>query len=154
MGLAGIGRFGDVLVISKSLRVALLDREFHRMILLTQLCAAAVLLNPAGFAVYPEVFNVAGNPNIGSMYEWDALTLRSAQGQSAVAAALLAFIAIKLSPRRMHCGEMLAFVLTGLLAMWSGRMLNWWAPIAGIVIGTHLIAAMRGDDVASESAAG
>ena len=143
MGLAGIGRFGDVLVISKSLRVALLDRELHRTILLTQLCAAAVLVNPAGFAIYPEVFNVAGNPNIGSMFEWDALTLRSAQGQSAVAAALLAFMAIKLSPRRMHCGEMLAFVLTGLLAMWSGRMLNWWAPIAGIVIGTHLIAAMR-----------
>jgi hypothetical protein len=43
----------------------------------------------------------------------------------------------------MHCGEILAFVSTGLLAMWSGRMLNWWAPIAGIVIGTHLIAAMR-----------
>jgi hypothetical protein len=143
MGLAGIGRFGDLLVISKSLRIALLDREFHRTILLTQLCAAAALLNPAGFAIYPEVLNVAGNPNIGSMFEWDALTLRSAQGQSACAAALLAFIAIKLSPRRMHCGEMLAFVITGLLAMWSGRMLNWWAPIAGIVIGTHLIAAMR-----------
>jgi hypothetical protein len=143
MGLAGIGRFGDVLVISKSMRVALLDREFHRTILLTQICAAAVLLNPAGLAIYPEVLNVAGNPNIESMFEWDALTLRSAQGQSAAAAALLAFIAIKLSPRRMHCGEMLAFVLTGLLAAWSARMLNWWAPLAGIVVGTHLIAAMR-----------
>ncbi len=143
MGLTGIGRFGDVLVISKSLRVALLDREFHRTILLTQLCAAAALINPSGFAIYPEVFNMAGNPNIHSMFEWDALTLRSAQGQSATAAALLAFMAIKLSPRRLHTGEMLAFVLTGLLAMWSGRMLNWWAPIAGIVTGTHLIASMR-----------
>ena len=27
--------------------------------------------------------------------------------------------------------------------MWSGRMLNWWAPIAGMVIGTHLIASIR-----------
>ncbi len=143
MGIAGIGRFADVFVISKSLRVALLDREFHRTILLTQLCGAAVLLNPAGLAIYPEVLNVAGNPNIESMFEWDALSLRSAQGQSAAAAALLAFIAIKLSPRRMHCGEMLAFVATGLLAAWSGRMLNWWAPLAGIITATHLIAAMR-----------
>ena len=143
MGLTGIGRFADVLVISKSLRVALFDRDLHRTILLTQLCAAAALLNPAGFAIYPEVFNVAGNPNIGAMFEWDALTLRSAQGQSAAAAALLAFMAIKLSPRRMRCGEMLAFVITGLLAMWSGRMLNWWAPLAGIIVGTHLVAAMR-----------
>ncbi len=143
MGLAAIGRFGDVLVISKSLRVALLDRELHRTILLTQLCAAAVLLNPAGIAVYAEVLSFAGNSNLGSMFEWDALTLRSAQGQSAAAAALLAFMAIKLSPRRMRCGEMLAFVLTGLLATWSGRMLNWWAPFVGIIVGTHLIAAMR-----------
>ena len=143
MGFAGIGRFGDVLAISKSLRVALLDREFHRTILLTQLCAAAVLLNPAGIGIYPEVMNVAGNPNIESMFEWDALTLRTAQGQSAAAAALLACFAIKLSPRRMHCGEMLAFVATGLLAAWSARMLNWWAPLAGIITGTHLIAGMR-----------
>ena len=143
MAITGIGRFGDVLVVSKSLRLALRDRELHRTILLTQLCAAAVLINPAGFAIYPEVLNVAGNPNIGSMFEWDALTLRSAQGQSAAAVALLAFMAIKLSPRRLHCGEMLAFVATGLLAMWSARMLNWWAPVAGILAGTHLLAAMR-----------
>lgn len=143
MGIAGIGRFADVLAISKSLRVALLDREFHRTILLTQLCSAAVLLNPSGIAIYPEVMNVAGNPNIESMFEWDALTLRTSQGQSAAAAALLAIMAIKLSPRRMHCGEMLALVTTGLLAAWSARMLNWWAPLVGIVTGTHLIAAMR-----------
>lgn len=143
MAITGIGRFGDVRVISKSLRLALLDRELHRTILLTQLCAAAVLINPAGLAIYPEVLNVAGNPNIGSMFEWDALTLRSAQGQSAAAVALLAFMAIKLSPRRLHCGEVLAFVVTGLLAMWSARMLNWWAPVAGILAGTHLLAAMR-----------
>lgn len=143
MGIAGLGRFGDVLVISKSIRVALLDRDFHRTILLTQLCAVAVLLNPSGLSIYPEVLNVAGNSNIESMFEWDALTLRSAQGQSAAAAALLAFLAIKLSPRRMHCGEILAFVTTGLLAAWSARMLNWWAPLAGLVTGTHLLAAIR-----------
>ncbi len=143
MALTAIGRFGDVLGISKSLRLALLDRELHRTVLLTQLCAAAVLINPSGLAVYPEVLNVAGNPNIESMFEWDALTLRSAQGQSAAAVALLAFMAIKLSPRRLHCGEVLAFVTSGLLAMWSARMLNWWAPVAGILAGTHLLAAMR-----------
>jgi hypothetical protein len=143
MGIAAAGRFGDVLVISKSLRVAIVDREFVRTILLTQLCAAAVLLNPSGLAVYPEVLSMAGNPNVGSMFEWDALTLRSAQGQSATAVALLAFIAFKLSPRRIRCGEMLAFVVTGLLAMWSARMLNWWAPVAGLLAGTHLVASMR-----------
>jgi hypothetical protein len=143
LGLTAVGRFGDVLVISRSLKVALLDRELHRTLLLLQVCGIAVLLNPAGLAIYPEVLNVAGNPNIESMFEWDALTLRTAQGQSAAAVALLAFFAIKLSPRRMHCGEMLSFVVIGLMAAYSARMLNWWAPIAGLVTGTHLIAGMR-----------
>lgn len=143
LGLTAVGRFGDVVVTGKSLRVALLDRQLHRIVLLGQLCAAAVLLNPAGLAIYPEVLNVAGNPNIESMFEWEPLTIRTAMGQSAAAAALLAFIAIKLSPRRLHCLETLAFVITGGLALWSARMLNWWAPVVGIVTGTHLMAAIR-----------
>jgi hypothetical protein len=143
LGLTAAGRFGDVLVFSKSLRIAVKDRHLHRLILLTQLCAAAVLLNPAGIAIYPEVMNVAGNSNINSMLEWDALTIRSPQGQSAAAAAFLAIIAIRLSPRRLHCGEMLAFAVTGLLTMWSSRMVNWWGPVAGLVVGVHLTAAIR-----------
>lgn len=143
LGLTAVGRFADVAVISRKARTAIFDREFHKILLLTQLCSIAVLCNPNGLAVYPEVFNVAGNPNIESMFEWDAMTLRSADGQSAAAAALLAFFAIKLSPRRIRSGEILAFVITGLLAAWSQRMVNWWTPITGIITATHLIAAIR-----------
>lgn len=143
LGITAIGRFADVLVISRKFRTAIADRQLHRTLLLIQLCAAAVLVNPAGLAIYPEVLNVAKNPNIESMFEWDAMTLRSADGQAAAAAALLAFFAFKLSPRRMKSGEILAFVVTGLLAAWSERMINWWTPIAGIMTATHLLAAMR-----------
>lgn len=143
LGLAALGRFGDVVVIARSLKTALLDREFHKTILLTQLCAAAVLLNPSGLSVYPEVFNVAGNENVASMFEWEPLTLRLPHGQTAAAVLLLAIMAIRLSPRRIHCGEMLAFVTTGLLAAWSARMLNWWAPVAALLIGVHLTAGIR-----------
>lgn len=143
LGLTALGRFGDVLVISRSAKTALLDRDLHRTILLTQLCAAAVLLNPSGLGVYPEVFNVAGNANVASMFEWEPLTLRLSHGQTAAAVLLLSIMAIRLSPRRIHCADMLAFVTTGLLAAWSARMLNWWAPVAAIMIGIHLTAGIR-----------
>ena len=138
------GRFGDVLFRSRSLPVTLGDPEAWRGLLLLQLCAVAVLANPAGLLVYPEVLQFSANPNVESMFEWAPLTLRSVQGQWYAAAVLLTMLALKITPRRIRCGEVLLLVLTGALAAWSVRMLNWFAPVAGVVAGVHLVAGVRG----------
>lgn len=138
------GRFGDVLFRSRSLPVTLGDPEAWRGLLLLQLCAVAVLANPAGLLVYPEVLQFSANLNVESMFEWAPLTLRSVQGQWYAAAVLLTMLALKISPRRIRCGEVLLLVVTGMLAAWSVRMLNWFAPVAGVVAGVHLVAGVRG----------
>ena len=138
------GRWGDVLIRSRSLNLSFADPEALRALLLLQLCAAAALLNPSGLAVYTEIFSVSQNPNVESMFEWSPLTLRSANGQWYAVAVLLAAFSLKITPRRIRCGEVLALVGTGLLAAWSARMLNWFAPVAGLVIGVHLTAGLRG----------
>ena len=138
------GRWGDVLMRSRSLNLSFADPEALRALLLLQLCAAAALLNPSGLAVYTEIFSVSQNPNVESMFEWSPLTLRSANGQWYAVAVLLAAFSLKITPRRIRCGEVLALVGTGLLAAWSARMLNWFAPVAGLVIGVHLTAGLRG----------
>ncbi len=138
------GRCGDVLIRSRSLNLSFADPEALRALLLLQLCAAAALLNPSGPAVYTEIFSVSQNPNVESMFEWSPLTLRSANGQWYAVAVLLAAFSLKITPRRIRCGEVLALVGTGLLAAWSARMLNWFAPVAGLVIGVHLTAGLRG----------
>ncbi len=138
------GRWGDVLMRSRSLNLSFADPEALRALLLLQLCAAAALLNPSGPAVYTEIFSVSQNPNVESMFEWSPLTLRSANGQWYAVAVLLAAFSLKITPRRIRCGEVLALVGTGLLAAWSARMLNWFAPVAGLVIGVHLTAGLRG----------
>lgn len=138
------GRCGDVLMRSRSLNLSFGDPEALRALLLLQLCAAAALLNPSGLAVYTEIFSVAQNPNVESMFEWSPLTLRSTNGQWYAVAVLLAAFSLKITPRRIRCGEVLALVGTGLLAAWSARMLNWFAPVAGLVIGVHLTAGLRG----------
>ena len=143
MALTGAGRFLDVWYRSRSLRMAFLDRQFDRTFLLTQLCATAVLLNPAGLAIYREVLQISGNPNISSMFEWAPLTLRSIQGQWAAGMTLLLIVITHLSPRRIRLTESLPLIAMGLLALWSSRMINWWAPLMGIAIGVHGIAAVR-----------
>lgn len=143
LALTATGRCMDVWLRSRRLRLALADAQALQLLLLLQLCAAAVLLNPSGLAVYPEVLQVAGSPNVDSMFEWNALTLRMQQGQWAAGLSLLLLLALQLTPRRARLVEMLPLVATGLLACWSARMINWWAPLLAIVTATHLTAAVR-----------
>lgn len=143
MGLAAAGRFCDIWLRSRSLRLAFLDSRADQTILLTQLCAVAALVNPSGMAIYPEVFHVAGNANVDTMFEWSALTLRSQQGQCFAVMLILLLTAMKLSPRRVRLIEVFPLIATGLLTLWSARMINWWAPVCAIVTATHLTAVVR-----------
>jgi hypothetical protein len=143
LALTGFGRFADVWIRSGSLRMAVTESQFDRTILLTQICAAAVLLNPYGLAVYGEVFSVAANPNIQSMFEWNPLNLRMNQGQWSAGLMTLLLIMLKLTPRRVRCVEVLPLLATGLMTMWSARMINWWAPLMAVVTATHLMAVIR-----------
>ncbi|HIE96765.1 MAG TPA: hypothetical protein EYQ63_07070 [Fuerstia sp.] len=143
MGLVVVGRVVDVFLQTRSLSQAFRSRPTIRLILLTQLCAAAALLNPSGLAIYHEVLRVGSHPNIATMFEWDPLTLRMQQGQLAAGAAVLLLFALRFSPRRLRAVEMLPLLVTGGMAMWSGRMLNWFAPVCAMVICVHAAAAWR-----------
>ncbi|MCP4509050.1 MAG: hypothetical protein GY826_21970 [Fuerstiella sp.] len=143
MGLFVVGRVIDVLFRTRSLTKAVRNRKTIRLLLMTQLCAAAALLNPGGLAIYHEVIRVGSHPNITTMYEWDPLTLRMKQGQMTAAAAVLLLLALRASPRRLRATEMLPLLVTGGMALWSGRMLNWFAPVCAVVICVHAAAAWR-----------
>ena len=120
MGLFVVGHVVDVLFRTRSISHAIRNRQTMQLVLLTQLCAAAALLNPSGLAIYHEVLRVGSHPNIGTMYEWDPLTLRMQQGQMAAGAALLLLLTLRVSPRRLRATEMLPLLVTGGMALWSG----------------------------------
>lgn len=143
MGTAAAGRLIDSLIRTRSLLHSLRDRSLIRTILLTQLCAAAALLNPWGPAVYTEVLNFSSNPNLASMFEWDALSIRGPRGQDAAAVLALLFFATAVTPRRIRTMEVLLLAVTGYQAAWSARMLNWWIPPAALFVAIHISAALR-----------
>ena len=143
MGLYTIGTAMDLIFSTRSLRQTLASRRLWKLILLTQLSATAVLLNPNGLTIYHEVLRVGSHPNVQTMYEWDPLTLRMKQGQAFAAAAVVLLLLLRLSPRRLRSAELLPLLVLGLMAMWSGRMINWFAPLAGLMIGCHGAAVCR-----------
>jgi len=143
LGLAVLGRAGDLLRASRSPRLVFADPTLHRLLLLLQLSAAAVLINPFGMAAYAEVFSVAGHPNMSSMLEWNPLTLRMPAGQRFAALALGTTLLLGLTPRRVRTTELLILTVTALLTAWSARMLNWFTPAAALIAGVHLAAVVR-----------
>ena len=138
LSLAALGRAADILRCSRSPRLALLDPVVHRLLLLLQLSAAAILINPFGPAAWAEVFSVAAHPNLANMLEWNPLTLRIPAGQRAAALTLLTTLALGLTPRRVRSTELLILVVTAFMAAWSARMLNWFTPAAALIASIHL----------------
>ena len=140
LGLMATGRVFDVIWRTGRVGAAFRDAEARRLVLLTQLAAAAVLLNPYGIGIYGEVFAVTGNPNLADLSEWDPLSLRMLQGQAAAAITFGLFLLYRMSPRRVTCGEVLSLVIFGLGMLWTSRLINWWAPLATYYVGVHLAA--------------
>ncbi|MGH7199302.1 MAG: hypothetical protein ACREJB_01775, partial [Planctomycetaceae bacterium] len=137
------GRAWDVFWKRRSLRAVVRDRPVRRLLLLTELAAVAVLINPYGFGLYHEVWTFAGHPNLIDIVEWDPLTLRSRQGQIFALASLALITAYRLSPRRIRATEVLLLAGLGGLALWSSRLIVWWAPVAAYYLVLHLNAIRR-----------
>ena len=142
LGLMAIGRAFDVIWRTGQVSAAFRDGETRRLVLLTQLAAVAVLVNPYGIGLYGEVLAVTSNPNLADLFEWEPLSLRMNQGQAAAAITIALFLLYRLSPRRVTCGEVLSLIVFGLAMLWTSRMINWWSPLAAYYVGLHLAAVL------------
>ena len=138
-----VGRGGDVLRRTDKFKSVLQDWPFWRLVLLTELAAAAVLLNPYGLRLYADAWLFSKNPNLADLPEWDPLTLRMFQGQAAAAVALALLFLYRMTPRRIVTGEVLALVLFGGAMLWTSRMIVWWAPVAAYCLTVHAAAVRR-----------
>lgn len=130
--LAGLaaGRAIDLGVRCGEFRAVQRDSHVRRYVLLLELAAAAVLLNPYGVRLYAEVLNVSNNANVAELVEWAPLQLRMSQGKATAVIALLLIVLYRLSPRRVTSAEVLLLFGFGAASLWSSRMLVWWVPLA------------------------
>ncbi len=146
LGLLGcfcLGRALDLFRQTGSLRTVWGDNRVRRLFLLTELAAAAVLVNPYTIRLYVEALRFSSNENLEDLTEWHPLTLREDQGLLFVGAAVLLAVLYRLSPRRVRSWEVLTLVGLGLSTMWSTRMIVWWAPVAALLLAQHSFAVWR-----------
>lgn len=138
-----LGRAIDVVRRSGKPAALLHDVRLRRLFVLTELATIATLINPYGLGLYATVLTFGSNPNLASIVEWQPLTISMAQGQAAAVAALLLFLTYRVSPRRVATAEVLALAVFGAAALWTSRMILWWAPLAAVLLALHGAAAWR-----------
>lgn len=143
LGVLTIGRYIDFTWRARHLMAGWRDSRFRWLLLATELAAVCVLINPYGIGAYGEALAVANSENVRDLVEWEPLTLRMMQGQFAAIAAFVLVCLYRLTPRRITSGEVLLLIVFGGLALWTSRMIVWWAPMAAYFIGLHLAAALR-----------
>ena len=154
LGLFALGRGGDVLRRTDSFRAIFSDRGFWRLVMLTELAAAAALLNPYGLSAFAEGVLVARNPNLTSLHEWLALSLREPEGQAVAGVAFMLLFLYRVTPRRIGTGEALAVLVFGGLALWTNRMVVWWGPVAAYYLSLHAAAVWQARQARSSRHAG
>lgn len=140
LGAFVVGRAVDVVRRTRNIRAAFMDWRVWRYVLLTQLAAAAVLLNPYGLRLYAEVLAFSTSANLDSIVEWHPLAIRMFQGKVAAIVTLVLIFVYRMSPRRVSATEVLLLVGLGAAALWTSRMIVWWAPVAAYYLVIHLSA--------------
>lgn len=143
LGCFCLGRAADLVVRTGSFEAAVNDRRVRRLFLLTELAAAAVLLNPYSIGLYVEAWNFSSNENLRDLGEWQPMTLREGLGQLLAAISVALVLLYRLSPRRVRCWELLSLVGLGLAALYTARMVIWWAPVAALMLSQHGYAVWR-----------
>jgi hypothetical protein len=140
LGLLGaftIGRAVDLLRRTGNVRMLMRDRWVFRYLLLTELTAVATLVNPYGLALHAEVLSFGQNVNLADIIEWKPLSIRMFQGKAAAAVALMLIVFYRFSPRRASTTELLLLAGLGAGALWTSRMILWWAPVAAYYAALH-----------------
>lgn len=143
LGCVVMGRSIDVFRRTGSWQAVIADNRVRRNLLLLELAAAAVLVNPYGLAIYSEVLRVPSNANLADLTEWHPLGLRELPGTVFGVAAVALAVLYRSSPRRVRSWEVLTLVILGWSTLCSSRMIVWWAPVAALLLSIHGYAVWR-----------
>ncbi len=131
------GRMVDRWVKTGQWKSILRDQHLGKLLLVTQLCVLATLLNPYQGRMWWEVLTFSQNPNLSAMVDWSPLTLRSTEGQFFAATILILMGVVRSSPRRLGTGEMVLLVSLAALGCWNTRQLVWFYPVALWMLALH-----------------
>ncbi|MEX1096505.1 MAG: hypothetical protein WED34_10685 [Planctomycetales bacterium] len=142
LGCHLLGRMVDVFLATRSLSAVFYDRWTRRWLVLTELGAAATLLNPYGIDLWLSTLTFGKNPNLQTVLEWQPLSMQVPEAFRYIFAAVLGIVVVRHSPRRMRSAEVLLLAVFAAAVVFASRMMTWYAAVFVAVLLPHAAAAL------------
>jgi len=114
------------------------DRMVRRWIILTQLAAAAVLLNPDTIDAYINVATFGSNPNLQGIQEWAPMHLRAIEAPGLLASLVVLAFAVRHSRVVITPTQALLLGVFTTAFLFNVRIAVWYAFVFGYVMVPHL----------------
>ena len=111
------------------------DRVFvHRLGQAAVGLLVPLVATPYGPSLPLSIWQIGQHPNLANIIEWQPLQWHQAQARAMLASIVLVVSVAMSSRRRVRCSNWLMLVALGVAALSCSRMINWWAPVAGLVV--------------------
>jgi len=93
-----------------------------------------LVATPYGTRLPWRAWQIGQHPNLADIIEWQPLGWDQAQAQAMLAALLMIGSLAFVGRRRVRCWAWLMLITTGVATVACSRMINWWAPVAGLIV--------------------
>jgi hypothetical protein len=114
------------------------DRMVRRWMILTQLAAAAVLLNPDTIDAYINVVSFGSNPNLEGIEEWAPIHLRAIEAPGLLASLVVLLFAFRHGRVVIRPAQVLLLGVFTIAFLFNVRVAVWYAFVFGYVMVPHL----------------
>ncbi|MFK7821857.1 MAG: hypothetical protein AB8G99_24370 [Planctomycetaceae bacterium] len=111
----------------------------QQILILLAVASLASCINPYGISLHFETITVSANPNLRDLLDWKPLRLGTRQGRNALLISLVVLPVLWRARRQIATTDLVVFVITGIATLLTSRMINWWAPITGLMFRTHVL---------------
>lgn len=138
LGCLWVGRLLEVAWHERSVSAVFADREGRRLLLWTELAAAAVLINPYTIDAWLEAIRFSSNANLRDIVEWHPLQLLGIGGIEIAVAGVATMFVLRHSRRSLSPADVLALGLFGLAALLQVRMTGWFALVWTVTLAPHI----------------
>jgi hypothetical protein len=138
LGCLTLGRIAEAARDTKSFVGVFSDRGVRRWMILTQLAAAAVLVNPDTIDAYINAVTFGRNPNLRDMLEWNEMHVRASEAIWLLASLVLLVFAVRHSRVVFRPAHVLLLAVFAVALVLNVRISVWYAYVFGFVMVPHL----------------
>ncbi len=111
------------------------DRVFaHRLRQAAVGLLVPLVATPYGPSLPLSIWQIGQHPNLADIIEWQPLQWHQAQARAMLASIVLIVSVAMSGRRRVRCSNWLMLVSLGVATLSCSRMINWWSPVAGLVV--------------------